>query len=126
VGQVANLRRIVNPPARCGSEPAGAAIDVAIDSPYHQVRNNRSGKDNLPASTLTSKGQITIPQEIREELHLRKGQRLEFRVDTKGRLIIEPLTQDVRKLKGLVRSARRRPPSLGEIAKAIESGYAKS
>jgi AbrB family looped-hinge helix DNA binding protein len=80
----------------------------------------------MPTSTLTSKGQVTIPQEIREELHLRKGQRLDFRVDTKGRLIIEPLTQDVRKLKGLVRSSRKRPPSLDEIAKAIERGYAKS
>ena len=79
----------------------------------------------MPASTLTSKGQVTIPQEIREELHLRKGQRLDFRVDTKGRLIIEPLTQDVRKLKGLVRSSRKRPPSLDKIARAIERGYAK-
>jgi len=46
----------------------------------------------MPASTLTSKGQVTIPQEIREALQLRKGQRLDFRVDTRGRLIVEPLT----------------------------------
>jgi antitoxin PrlF len=94
--------------------------------PYHEVRNNFPGKDNMAASTLTSKGQVTIPQEIREQLQLRKGQRLDFRVDTKGRLIVEPLTLDVRKLKGVVRSSRKRPPSLDEIAKAIERGYAKS
>ena len=80
----------------------------------------------MAASTLTSKGQVTIPQEIREALQLRKGQRLDFRVDSRGRLIVEPLTEDLRKLKGLVRSSRKRPPSLDEIARAIERGYAKS
>jgi hypothetical protein len=29
VGQIANLRRIVNPPARCGSEPARLANSLA-------------------------------------------------------------------------------------------------
>jgi AbrB family looped-hinge helix DNA binding protein len=38
----------------------------------------------MPASTLTSRGQVTIPHEIREALQLRQGQRLDFRVDTKG------------------------------------------
>ena len=78
----------------------------------------------MPASTLTSKGQITIPQEIREELQLRKGQRLEFRVDAKGRLMLTPLTNDIRRLRGIVRSSRRRPPSLAAIRKAIADGYA--
>jgi AbrB family looped-hinge helix DNA binding protein len=79
----------------------------------------------MPAATLTSKGQITIPQEIRDALQLRKGQRLDFRVDAKGRVILEPLTQDIRKLKGMVRSTRKRAPSLDEIADAIAHGYAK-
>ena len=79
----------------------------------------------MPISTLTSKGQITIPQEIREEMKLRKGQRLEFRLDRNGRLILEPLTRDVRKLKGIVHSPRKHPPSLGEIAKAIARGYSR-
>ena len=79
----------------------------------------------MPVSTLTSKGQITIPQEIREELQLRKGQRLEFRLDAKRRLILEPLTNDVRRLRGIVRPSRKRAPSLAEIGKAIADGYAK-
>ena len=79
----------------------------------------------MPIGTLTSKGQITIPQEIREEMKLRKGQRLEFRLDRSGRLILEPLTQDARQLKGIVHSPRKRAPSLGEIAKAIAHGYSR-
>jgi AbrB family looped-hinge helix DNA binding protein len=78
----------------------------------------------MATGTLTSKGQITIPQEIRDQLQLRKGQRLDFRVDAKGRLVLEPLTQDVRKLKGIVRSSRKKPASLRQIAQAIARGYA--
>jgi antitoxin PrlF len=80
----------------------------------------------MATGTLTSKGQITIPHEIREALQLRKGQRMDFRVDAQNRLIVQPLTQDVRKLKGIVHSSRRRAPSLDEIAKSIARGYAKS
>jgi AbrB family looped-hinge helix DNA binding protein len=80
----------------------------------------------MPISRLTSKGRITIPRGIRDALQLRWGQRLDLSVDTQGRLIVERLTQDVRKLKGLVRSPRKHPPSLNEIAKAIERGYTKS
>ena len=79
----------------------------------------------MRTSTLTSKGQITVPQEIRKELRLRKGQRLEFRLDEKRRLILEPLADDVRKLRGIVRSPRKRPPSLAEIRSAIADAYAK-
>ena len=78
----------------------------------------------MPTATLTSKGQITIPQEIRERLHLGKGQRIDFRVDVKGRLILEPLTHDFRKLKGIVRSSRRKPVSLKEMEQAIGRGFA--
>lgn len=38
----------------------------------------------MPTSTLTSKGQITIPKKIRDLLHLRTGQRVEFQFDPVG------------------------------------------
>ena len=59
----------------------------------------------MPITTLTSKGQITIPKEIREQFHLRTGQRVEFHVSPKGQLVLTPRTQDIRRLKGVVRSA---------------------
>ncbi len=44
----------------------------------------------MPTSTLTSKGQVTIPRKIRERLGLRVGDRLEFRIDKRGKLLVEP------------------------------------
>jgi antitoxin PrlF len=44
----------------------------------------------MPTGTLTSKGQITIPKQIREHLHLETGRRVEFSVDSKGNVILTP------------------------------------
>ena len=44
----------------------------------------------LPSSIISSKGQITIPQEIRQRLGLKEGDRVEFVID-KGRTIIRPV-----------------------------------
>ena len=41
------------------------------------------------SSTISSKGQVTVPQEIRVRLGLREGDRLEFVVEG-GRMIIRP------------------------------------
>jgi|KBSMisStandDraft_5_1062788.scaffolds.fasta_scaffold1954895_2 antitoxin PrlF len=77
----------------------------------------------MATATLTSKGQITIPQAIRDQLHLRKGQRIDFRVDQKGNLILAPLTHDIRKLKGSIPLKRKKPVSLKEMERAIARGY---
>ena len=42
----------------------------------------------MATSTLTSKGQITVPKEIRERLRLKAGQRVEFLVDARGRVLL--------------------------------------
>jgi hypothetical protein len=54
------------------------------------------------------------------------GQRLEFSLDNTGRVIIQPLTQDLRRLKGIIRNSRRPAPSLDEIVKAIRRGDARN
>jgi len=40
-------------------------------------------------TTLTSKGQITLPKEVREQLGLKPGDRVEIYVDQDGRAVIE-------------------------------------
>jgi antitoxin PrlF len=43
------------------------------------------------SSTISSKGQITIPAEIRHRLGVKEGDRVEFVVDN-GRTILQPAT----------------------------------
>jgi AbrB family looped-hinge helix DNA binding protein len=40
--------------------------------------------NNIAVSTVTSKGQITIPKEIRDRLRLQAGHRVEFQIDRQG------------------------------------------
>jgi antitoxin PrlF len=61
----------------------------------------------MTTAKVTSKGQITIPVEVRIALGLETGSRVEFVAHTDGSYEIVPATQSVRDLKGVVRTRRR-------------------
>jgi antitoxin PrlF len=77
----------------------------------------------MPSSTLTSKGQTTIPKEIREYLNLRSGQRIDFVVDEDGRVILRPATFDIRDLAGILRREHQEPISVEEMNRVIRSRH---
>lgn len=54
----------------------------------------------MAIATMTSKGQVTIPKRIREELHLRTGDRLDFQVEENGTLRILPVAKKVSEIFG--------------------------
>ena len=49
----------------------------------------------MPAATLTSKGQITIPKSVRDSLHLHAGDRIEFVVHGSTEALVRPITKSV-------------------------------
>lgn len=51
------------------------------------------------ASTITSKGQVTIPKEIRDKFHLKAHDRLFFKPEA-DRIIIKPVTGTILDIKG--------------------------
>ena len=55
----------------------------------------------MSVSTITSKGQTTVPKEVRERLHLRAGDRLEF-VILDDAVVLRAASRDVRDLKGFL------------------------
>ncbi len=61
----------------------------------------------MTRATLTSKGQITIPKEVRERLGVEAGDRLEFVEQERGVYRVVAATRDVRNLKGMVPKPRR-------------------
>jgi antitoxin PrlF len=72
----------------------------------------------VAVSTITNKGQTTIPGEIRRHLKLKPGDRVEFLVEPDGKVVLVAATVDASELKGLLAPAPRRV-SLEEMEVAI-------
>jgi len=78
----------------------------------------RSNQGEGKRARMTSKGQVTIPKVIRDQLGLRSGVTLHFWIDPTGRIVVTPLTLELEDLFGILP----RPPkplSLEEIDEAI-------
>lgn len=71
----------------------------------------------MTSATITTKGRITLPKGLREQLGIEAGDRLEFIELEQGFLVI-PATRDIRALKGIVH-APRPPVSLKTMNKVL-------
>jgi AbrB family looped-hinge helix DNA binding protein len=80
----------------------------------------------MPVGTLTSKGQITLPKEVRDRLGLEPGSRVDFVIEPSGRVMLRPMSQDFRSLRGIVKSRNKRRVSLREMDEAIARGFSGS
>ena len=72
----------------------------------------------MSTATLTSKGQITIPADVRRVLNVQTGDREEFVQVEPGRFELVAATRSVRELKGLFGRAVR-TVSIEEMNRAI-------
>jgi antitoxin PrlF len=72
-------------------------------------------------STITTKGQATIPKAAREYLRLKPGDRVKFFLHPNGSVVILPKVP-VSTLRGILKSRRRRAPTIGEMNQAIAEG----
>jgi antitoxin PrlF len=61
----------------------------------------------MPRAKLTSKGQVTIPKAIRDQLGLEPGVALRFSVDPSGRIVVTPLTLGIEDLIGILPKPRK-------------------
>jgi len=60
----------------------------------------------MTTATITSKSQITIPTAVRAELHVGPGDRIEFVRVADGRYEVVAATQDVTRLRGLIKTTK--------------------
>lgn len=79
----------------------------------------------MSTATLTSKGQITIPADVRRSLNVDAGDRLEFVEVAPGRFEVVAATRSVRELKGMLGKVER-PVSIEEMNRAIARQGARS
>lgn len=77
----------------------------------------------MASAKVTSKGQITIPVEIRTELNLEPGDQIFFAKDPRGRYVLFPKNGSIQRLKGMFGKFPR-VISLEEMDEAIARGAA--
>src|SRR6478752_8281618 len=71
--------------------------------PYLKVRMCLRSKDyKVSTAVLTSKGQTTIPKDVRDYLGLRPGDRIEFVLTEDKTVLLKPATRAVTDLKGFL------------------------
>lgn len=75
----------------------------------------------MAAATLTSKGQLTLPKEVRAALGVGPGDRVDFVLMKDGNFAVLPATHSVKKLKGII-ARPKKPVSPGDMDKAIVQG----
>ncbi|HZC46276.1 MAG TPA: type II toxin-antitoxin system PrlF family antitoxin [Candidatus Acidoferrum sp.] len=78
----------------------------------------------MAASTLTKKGQTTIPLKVRNHLKLRPGDKIEFVIERDGKVVLTPKTLDVRQLRGMLGRARRHL-TIEQMDEAIRSRFGR-
>ena len=71
-------------------------------------------------ATLTSKGQITLPKEIRDRLKLESGATLDFQLLPDNTILARPIKADARRIRGLLTSLHARPLSVREMDQAVD------
>ena len=71
-------------------------------------------------ATLTSKGQITLPKEIRDRLRLDAGATLDFQLLPDNTITARQVKPDARRVRGLLVSPHAGPLSVEDMDRAIE------
>ena len=75
-------------------------------------------------STITSKGQTTIPSEVRQALGLKPGDKLRYRIGEDGTVVLVP-ARSIKSLAGMLWYPGIRPLTLNDMDEAIAEGAAE-
>jgi AbrB family looped-hinge helix DNA binding protein len=75
----------------------------------------------MALATITTKGQVTIPKKIRENLKLNTGDKIEIIVTENGEAIIRPVSKKVDDIFRKLHKDGRKPLSLEAMDDAIRN-----
>ena len=68
-------------------------------------------------ATLTTKGQTTIPKEIRDSLGLKAGDRMTFTLMIDGTVVMRVKSKSVMDLAGVLRKKGRKPVAITRLSR---------
>jgi antitoxin PrlF len=80
---------------------------------------------SIPAITVTSKGQVTIPVEVREHLGIKPKDRVQFEVSEDGSVTVVPARSHVLASFGVVKP-RRQHEDFRALRREFEEGVAEN
>jgi AbrB family looped-hinge helix DNA binding protein len=73
----------------------------------------------MASATITTKGQVTIPKEIRDYLNLDTGSKVDFVIDENGIVKLIPLNIPIKKLSGILHRKDTKSATLEEMEQTI-------
>lgn len=74
----------------------------------------------MALATLTNKGQVTIPKEVRDSLGLQTGDKLEFVITESGKALFRPVTKKVDDVFGRLHKPGRKSVSIEAMDDVIK------
>jgi AbrB family looped-hinge helix DNA binding protein len=77
----------------------------------------------MATAALTSKGQITIPVEVRKRLGLKPGDRIGFIENENGEFVLKPKTGSIMDMEGILKWTGK-PVTIEEMNETIAKGWA--
>ncbi|MFT3820183.1 MAG: type II toxin-antitoxin system PrlF family antitoxin [Rubrivivax sp.] len=79
----------------------------------------------MTTSTLTSKGQITLPQAVRRALGVETGDKVDFVAEPDGSFKVIALRHDAARLRGRFAGRSARPVSVDDMSAAVQAEAAE-
>jgi AbrB family looped-hinge helix DNA binding protein len=76
----------------------------------------------MSIATVTTKGQVTIPKEIRDYLKLETGSKVEFVIDENGDVKVVPLNVPLEALSGVLHRPGMKTATIEEMEIAMTEG----
>lgn len=73
----------------------------------------------MPTGTVTDEGLISVPDEVREHLHLKAGDSVEFVIEPEGKVQLLPVGSSVRDLFGLLHRPEIPPRTIEEMREGM-------
>jgi AbrB family looped-hinge helix DNA binding protein len=77
----------------------------------------------MATASVTSKGQITIPAEVRKDLGLKTGDQVSFIKGENGEYILKPKTGSIMDMEGILKWTGK-PVTIEEMNETIAKGWA--
>jgi antitoxin PrlF len=74
-------------------------------------------------ATITSKGQVTIPKNIRDSLHLNSGDKIELELLNNGEAVMRPVRKSVDDVFACLKQDGQRSISVEEMNSALKERF---